>query len=74
MAGDARRDVGTSRKIHQAYYLPSMTGIASVVYENEAASLRTSDVTRAPRQMAHQLDGIEKLRHVSVHIERSVQA
>src|SRR5690606_27732524 len=24
------------RKIHQAYYLPSMTGIAVAVYENEA--------------------------------------
>ena len=24
------------RKLHQTYYLPSMTGIATAIYENEA--------------------------------------
>jgi gallate dioxygenase len=26
----------TIRKLHQSYYLPSMTGIATAIYEDEA--------------------------------------
>ena len=48
------------RKVHQSYYLPSMTGIATAVYENEAAPPAAPD----PLYLAHvrhQLDGVETL-------------
>ncbi len=49
------------RKIHQEYYLPSMTGIATAIYENEAAA-PDADATAAHRtHVGHQLDGMERL-------------
>ena len=30
----------TIRKLHQSYYLPSMTGIATAIYEDDAAPPR----------------------------------
>ncbi len=48
------------RKLHQSYYLPSMTGIATAIYENDAAEPPPPD----PAYLAHirhQLAGIEKL-------------
>jgi gallate dioxygenase len=49
------------RKIHQAYYLPSMTGIATAIYENEAVTPPV-DTTAAHRaHVQHQLDGMERL-------------
>jgi gallate dioxygenase len=48
------------RKVHQSYYLPSMTGIATTVYENLAAPRREPDAA----YLAHinrQLAGIEQL-------------
>jgi gallate dioxygenase len=51
----------TVRKIHQTYYLPSMTGIATAIYENDA---RETDVdTRAAHRahMGRQLAGAEAL-------------
>ena len=48
------------RKIHQSYYLPSMTGIATAIYENEAAARPEPDAA----YLAHlhrQLAGIERL-------------
>ena len=61
MAGDARRAVAPRiRKLHQSYYLPSMTGIATAIYENEPRPRRRPD----PAYLAHinhQLAGIEKL-------------
>jgi gallate dioxygenase len=51
----------TIRKIHQTYYLPSMTGIATAIYENEAidAGLDTAAAHRA--HMVRQLAGAEAL-------------
>jgi gallate dioxygenase len=49
------------RKIHQTYYLPSMTGIATAIYENDA--LPPSPAAAAAR-IAHineQLDGADQL-------------
>jgi len=45
------------RKIHQSYYLPSMTGIATAIYENEA--IQPPVDTRAPyrQHMERQLAG-----------------
>ncbi len=48
------------RKLHQSYYLPSMTGIATAIYEDQASSAPVPD----PEYLAHihhQLAGIEKL-------------
>ena len=51
------------RKIHQTYYLPTMTGIATAIYENEAVEAMTSDAIHE-RYRAHigaQLAGAEAL-------------
>jgi gallate dioxygenase len=48
------------RKVHQSYYLPSMTGIATAVYENEAAPPITPDAAYLAH-IHHQLAGIERL-------------
>jgi gallate dioxygenase len=52
------------RCLHKDYYLPSMTGIAVAVYENEASA--SQELTAGARQehlarMGHQLAGIEEL-------------
>jgi gallate dioxygenase len=51
------------KRVHSSYYLPSMTGIATLVLENEAAELpdaqRVNERHRA--RMAEQLDGIEAM-------------
>jgi gallate dioxygenase len=51
----------TIRKIHQTYYLPSMTGIATAIYENEA--VETPVDTRAVHRahIGRELAGAEKL-------------
>ncbi|MEA9389766.1 gallate dioxygenase [Acerihabitans sp. TG2] len=48
-------------KKHQAYYLPSMTGIATLILENQAGTLPVNTVKRHQAKMAEQLAGIEKL-------------
>jgi len=49
------------KKVHQSYYLPTMTGLATAIYENEAIE-PMADTTRDYRShMQHQLDGIEQL-------------
>jgi gallate dioxygenase len=47
------------RKVHQSYYLPSMTGIATAVYENEAAPSDPDPAYLA--HVHHQLAGVEEL-------------
>lgn len=51
------------RKIHQTYYLPTMTGIATAIYENEAVqSMADSGVHERYRaHVAEQLAGTDKL-------------
>jgi gallate dioxygenase len=49
------------RKTHQTYYLPSMTGIATAIYENQASPPVAGEVQRHRRRMAEQSDGLEKL-------------
>jgi gallate dioxygenase len=46
------------KKIHQSYYLPSMTGIGVAIYENQAATYDGLPVHSAE---GSQLEGIEKL-------------
>ncbi|MGE5668457.1 MAG: gallate dioxygenase [Betaproteobacteria bacterium] len=53
------------RKIHQTYYLPSMAGIATAIYENEAdalpAELAAGIAARQREHIGHQLHGAEDL-------------
>lgn len=49
------------RKLHQAYTLPSMTGIACAVYEVDASSPLASEQQRARDHVREQLDGVERL-------------
>jgi gallate dioxygenase len=56
------------RKTHQSYYLPSMTGIATAIYENLASAPIAGEAQRHRRHMDAQLAGIEALRgHLPLH-------
>jgi gallate dioxygenase len=46
---------------HRSYYLPSMAGIATAIYEGEESETRPSVVERHRQRMAVQLAGVEKL-------------
>lgn len=48
-------------KLHQDYYLPSMTGIATLLLENQAADVPVDVNARHRAHIDHQLAGIEKL-------------
>jgi gallate dioxygenase len=64
------------RCLHRTYYLPSMTGIATAIYENEsAAPPDVQAVERARQNAARQLAGAEKLAGTyPFNFERSVKA
>jgi gallate dioxygenase len=63
------------RCVHRAYYLPSMTGIATAIYENLAGEPSAVDQARDRAHADAQLDGIERLEGSHPFtIERSVQA
>jgi gallate dioxygenase len=49
------------RRVHRSYYLPSMTGIATAVYENEAVAPMADIQTDYRRHIGHQLSGAEAL-------------
>ena len=49
------------RKVHSSYYLPSMTGIGTLVLENESSELPGEVNERHREHMARQLAGAEKL-------------
>jgi gallate dioxygenase len=52
----------TVRKVHQTYYLPSMTGIAIAIYENEAIAPMATDTKSAYLEhVGRQLTGVERL-------------
>ncbi len=48
-------------KRHQGYYLPSMTGIATLVLENQAREVPVDLLARHREHMDHQLKGVENL-------------
>jgi len=50
------------RKVHSSYYLPSMTGIGTLVLENESSELPGEVNERHREHMARQLAGAEKLK------------
>jgi gallate dioxygenase len=61
------------RKLHQSYYLPSMTGIATAIYENEPSEPAPPDPAYL-RHIQHQLAGIERLEgSYPFTLERSVK-
>lgn len=49
------------KKLHQAYYLPSMTGIATAIYENQASAPVAFEIKRHLAHMNRQLAGTEAL-------------
>ncbi len=63
------------KKLHQAYYLPSMTPIATVIYEN-ASDEKLDETPEAYRErIGHQWAGLEKLEGTyPFTLERSVKA
>jgi len=62
------------KKVHQTYYLPSMTALATVIYENEAAEPRGAAVESYLEHVNHQFSGVEKLEGTyPFTLERSVK-
>ncbi|HWV53313.1 gallate dioxygenase [Pseudorhodoplanes sp.] len=49
------------RKIHQSYYLPSVTGIATAIYENEAMEVPAGTAERHRAHIGAQLQGADAL-------------
>lgn len=49
------------KKLHQSYYLPSMTGIATAVYENQDVPLPKSRIDEHRQKINYQLAGAEGL-------------
>ena len=49
------------RRLHRTYYLPSMTGIATAIYEDVDAQRDPAAVARTRESAARQLAGVEKL-------------
>ncbi len=63
------------KKLHQAYYLPSMTGIAAAIYENQAGPVIAGEVERHRQSLGVQLAGAERLQGTyAFNFERSVKA
>jgi len=48
-------------KIHQTYYLPSMTAIATVIYENNATPPPPEKIAEHTQHIHHQLAGVEEI-------------
>jgi hypothetical protein len=62
------------RKVHQTYYLPSMTGIATAIYENEAMPPAAGEVLRHRARMGEQLAGVTACKALTpFDLERSVK-
>jgi gallate dioxygenase len=47
--------------LHKSYYLPSMTAIATMLFENEAEPMTAEQAEASRAKMGEQLKGIEKL-------------
>ena len=63
------------KKLHQTYYLPSMTPIVSLIFENEPEQTAGESVDAYRKRIAHQWEGIEKLEGTyPFTLDRSVKA
>ncbi len=51
----------TVRKLHQSYYLPSMTGIATAIYENDAIATEVDTASAHRARIGRETAGVEKL-------------
>jgi gallate dioxygenase len=61
------------RRVHQSYYLPSMTAIATAVYENQAEPMAAAEAEAARAKANAQLKGIDALEGTyPFDLERSV--
>jgi gallate dioxygenase len=49
------------RRLHRTYYLPSMTGIATAIYEDVDAAVDAAAIARTRENASRQLAGIETL-------------
>ena len=63
------------RKLHSAYYLPSMTPIVTVIYEDDSPVELTETDAAFRARIAHELEGVERLPGTyPFTLERSVKA
>jgi gallate dioxygenase len=63
------------KKVHQTYYLPTMTGLTTAIYEVPVTEVPADTATDYRRHMQHQTAGIEQLEGTyPFTIERSVKA
>ena len=63
------------KKLHQAYYLPSMTPIATVIFENDSIEQDPESAAAYRQRIQHQWDGLEKLPGTyPFTLDRSVKA
>jgi gallate dioxygenase len=63
------------RRLHTSYYLPSMTAIATVIYEDASHEAPTESAEQYRARVAHEWSGIEKLPGTyPFTLERSVEA
>jgi gallate dioxygenase len=63
------------RKLHQAYYLPSMTPIATVIFEDEPAEPMRKEQAAYRNRASRELAGIERLEGTyPFTLDRSVKA
>jgi gallate dioxygenase len=63
------------KKVHQSYYLPTMTGLATTIYENEAMALSADELAVQRAHAQRQIAGIENLAGTyPFTLERSVKA
>jgi len=62
------------KKLHQTYYLPSMTAISTLIYENDSVDPVDETLDQYRTRIGHQLAGVEKLEGTYPYtIERSVK-
>ncbi len=63
------------KKLHQTYYLPSMTPIATMILENDSADPPSETVEAYRERVGHELAGIERLEgSYPFTLDRSVKA
>jgi gallate dioxygenase len=63
------------KKLHQAYYLPSMTPICTVIFENESDEGTGEDVDAYRKRIAHQWVGMDEIPGTyPFTLDRSVKA
>jgi len=63
------------KKLHQSYYLPSMTALATAIYEDQGDAPEPASVQAYREHMQHETAGAEKLEGTYPYtLERSVKA